>query len=142
MKKLEDKVRRHEEKAKRTLARRQAVKLSKQAAKFRQDAFDAGKRASGMGAKIYGVNHPVYEDLIQPLLKEAAEIAAKYGFDVLYQTRTPIPGSPNYTACLGSFADNNNLTPTMKTCVDLIKARPSLSGDDIGEFNCQPEPAE
>lgn len=141
MKKLEDKVKKHEAKARRTLAKRQANKLSKQAARFRADALTAGCQATQMGMKIYKT-HPVYEELIEPLLKEAAGIAAQAGFDILYQTRTPMPDNPNFTSCLGSFANRNNLTPTMKGCVDLIKARPSLGGDDIGEFKCQPEPTE
>lgn len=142
MKKLEDKVKKHEEKAKRTLARRQAVKLGKQATKFRTDAMMAGLTATKLGAKVYNTRHPIYEDLIEPLLKEAATIAAKAGFDILYQTRTPIPDSPNLTVCLGSFSDPNGLTPTMKAQVDLIKARPHMGGDKLDDLNCQSEPAE
>lgn len=122
MKKLEDKVKKHECKAKRTLLRRQSVKLSKQAAKFRFDALKQGCLATEAGSKIYTKHHPVYEELILPLLEEAKKIALEYGFDIMFQTRTPIPGAENFTH--GIVGIQGEPTPTMQACLDLIKARP------------------
>ena len=142
MKQLENKVAKHEAKAKRTLARRQAKKLLLQATRFRCDALTAGYHAQQLGAKVYS-KHPVFEELILPLLEEAARIAANAGFDILYQTRTPVDGEPNFTHAFGGFKDEKSLTPTMKACVDLIKERPVINGTDgFGNVECQPKPAE
>ncbi|ATW58030.1 hypothetical protein CNR34_00097 [Pseudomonas phage nickie] len=128
MKKLTDKVKIHESKALRTLSRRQARKLAAQAAKHRCDAMKHGANATVAGGKIYTKHHPIYEELILPLLEEATRIASNAGFDILLQVRTPLISEPNFTHAIGGFQDEKNLTPTMKGCIDLIRKRPSLGG--------------
>lgn len=126
MKKLEDKVSRLEGKAKRKLLQKQSREMERQARKFREDSMKIGASLSVAGERIYD-DHPVYVELIEPLLREAARIATKYGFNCLYQTHTPIPGHERYTSAIGAF-DEETMTPTMKGCVELIKQRPQIKG--------------
>lgn len=124
MKKLEDKVKRHEMKAKRALLRRQAVKLSRQAAKFRQDALKAGAEATVAGSNIYH-HHPAYEDLVLPLLEEAHKLCERYGFDVIFHTRTPMKGMPDFTHVIAGFCDQP--TGTMGQCLELIRQQKAIA---------------
>jgi hypothetical protein len=128
MKTLEKNVRRHESKAKRTLARRQAAKLAKQAAKFRLDALQAGCDVHDQGGRVYTDSHPVYNELIEPLLKEVTLICQAQGFDFLLQVRTPMTDHPNLTMALCGIKDQP--TPTMNEQLELIKARPQIVKKD------------
>lgn len=132
MKTLEEKAVIVDFKAKRRLAVKQAVKLEKQAAKFRMDALKYGCELAQRKVQVYKEAHPAYGDRVLPLLHKAASIAGEYGFDILFQTRTPMPGMPDYTSALGGFADEENLTPTMKACVDLVKSSRKVHIDADG----------
>lgn len=132
MKTLEEKAKIVDLKAKRRLAIKQAVKLEKQAAKFRQDSLKFGCELAMKGVHIYKEDHPVYGDMILPLLHKAAGIAGAHAFDILFQTRCPMPNLPDFTSALGAFADENKLTPTMKGCVDLVKASRRVHVDATG----------
>jgi hypothetical protein len=140
MKKFVDKVSRLEGKAKRKLLQKQAREHDRQARKFRQDAMKLGCELAVAGENLYNKHHPVYEELIMPLLDEAARLANKYGFNVLYQTHTPLPGQPMYSHAIGSM-DSRTVTPTMKACVDLIQARPKLSSTAAELITDRAEPA-
>lgn len=143
MKALDLKLKKAEQRAIRSGAKHQAKKLAKQAGKFRADALAAGLKLHEMGNHPYTKHHPVYEEMILPLLEEAAKIASNAGFDILLQVRTPLSTEPNFTHAIGSFKDENNLTPTMKAQVDLIRQRPVLGGGKgIPEVNCPPETTE
>lgn len=126
MKKLETKVAKLEAKAKRLLLKKEAKRLERAAAKFRKDALKIGADLEVSGTRVYQAVHPVYQDMILPLLEEAARIANLYGFNALYQTHTPMPGVEQFTSVLGSI-DSRNVTPTMKSCVDLIQKRPVIA---------------
>lgn len=142
MKALNNKLLKAEQRAIRGGAVREAKKLAKQAGKFRCDALAAGMKMSNLGGKCpYAKHHPVYEELIMPLLEEAANIAANAGFDILIQVRTPLEGAPDFTQAIGGFQDENKLTETMKGCVDLIKARPVLGGTPFGDVKSTPPEA-
>ncbi|UIS24656.1 hypothetical protein S21ZY_094 [Pseudomonas phage ZY21] len=142
MKALDLKLKKAEQRAIRSGAKREAKKLAKQAGKFRADALAAGLQLHQMGARPYNKHHPVYEEMVMPLLEEAARIASNAGFDVLLQVRTPLHTEPNFTHCIGSFQDDKNLTPTMKAQVDLIRARPAFGGESFPEVNAPAEPTE
>lgn len=142
MKALDLKLKKAEQRAIRSGAKREAKKLAKQAGKFRADALAAGLQLHQMGARPYNKHHPVYEEMVLPLLEEAARIASNAGFDIFMQVRTPLSGQPNFTHCVASFQDQNNLTPTMKAQVDIIRARPILGGTQLPELNCPAEPTE
>lgn len=129
MKKLTSKVKVLEAKALRRLHKKSAADHARQAAKFREDSMKLGAQLSVAGASIYSKHHPVYEELVLPLLNQAAQIANKYGFNVLYQTHTPLPGEPNYTHAIGSM-NSETITPTMQACVDLIQTRPAIKVKD------------
>lgn len=142
MKALDLKLKKAEQRAIRSGAKREAKKLAKQAAKFRADALAAGIALHQMGNHPYTKHHPVYEEMILPLLEEAAKIASNAGFDVLFQVRTPLSTEPNFTHAIGGFQDEKNLTPTMKAQVDLIRARPAFGGESFPEMNSPAEPDE
>lgn len=143
MKALDTKMKKAEQRAIRSGAKRQAKKLALQAGKFRADALAAGIKQTELGATIYTKHHPIYEEMILPLLEEAAKIASNAGFDILMQVRTPLSTEPNFTHAIGGFQDEDNLTPTMKAQVDLIRARPVLGGDKgFPEMKTPAEPTE
>ena len=143
MKALDTKMKKAEQRAIRSGAKRQAKKLAAQAGKFRADALAAGIKQTELGATVYTKHHPIYEEMILPLLEEAAKIASNAGFDILMQVRTPLSTEPNFTHAIGGFQDEDNLTPTMKAQVDLIRARPVLSGDKgFPEMKTPAEPTE
>jgi hypothetical protein len=142
MKALDLKMKKAEQRAIRSGAKREAKKLAKQAGKFRADALAAGLKLHEMGAVPYTKHHPVYEEMIMPLLEEAAKIASNAGFDILLQVRTPLHSEPNFTHAIGGFQDENNLTPTMKAQVDLIRARPAFGGEGFPETKAPAEPTE
>lgn len=142
MKALDLKMKRAEQRAIRSGAKREAKKLAKQAGKFRADALAAGLKLHEMGSRPYTKHHPVYEEMVMPLLEEAARIASNAGFDILLQVRTPLHTEPNFTHCIGGFQDENKLTPTMKAQVDLIRARPAFGGETFPEVNAPAEPTE
>jgi hypothetical protein len=123
MKKLTSKIKILEAKALRKLHKKSASEHARQAAKFREDSMKLGAMVHQTGENIYKIDHPVYVELVQPLLMQATQIANKYGFNVLYQTHTPLPGMPLYSAVIGSI-DSKTVTPTMQGCIDFIKSRP------------------
>lgn len=127
MKKLLTKIQKLEARAKRKLLVKQAQEHLRQAGKFREDAFKVGCELMLAGDKPFKDGHPVYIDQIRPLLEQAAKIASKYGFNVLYQTHTPMEGHPLFTSAIAGW-NPDFLTPTMKGCIDLIKERPILGG--------------
>lgn len=129
MKALEKNVAKHERRAKRTLAKKQAKKLEHQAAKFREDALKLGLELQLDGSKIYKVSHPAYEEMILPLLERAASYAQFYGFNALFQVQTPLPSAPLFTNCLGTI-DSNTASPTMLGCIELIEKRPVMEMKD------------
>lgn len=133
MKELISKVEKMEAGAKRTLVKKQAKKLEHQAAKFREDSLKLSSQLTVAGRNIYkSGKHPVYEELIEPLLERAAGIANFYGFNALFQVQTPVEGMPHFTSCLGTI-DSDTVSPTMKGCVELIEKRPVIGkvGDSL-----------
>lgn len=132
MKKLTSKVRILEAKATRRLHKKSAADHARQAAKFRMDSLKLGCELAGVDESPYKASHPVYEELILPLLSQATQIANKYGFNTLYQTQTPIEGMPNYTHMLGAV-DNKTVSATMKAQLDLIHSRPETKIDKHGK---------
>lgn len=127
MKKLVTKIQKLEAKAKRKLLVRQAQEHLRQAGKFREDAMKVGCELAIAGSNPFKDGHPVYIDQIRPLLEQAAKIAAKYGFNTLYQTHTPMEGHPNFTSALGNI-NPDFVTPTMRECVEAIQKQPVLGG--------------
>lgn len=132
MKKLTNKVRILEAKATRRLHKKSAADHARQAAKFRMDSLKLGCELAQVGESPYKASHPVYEELILPLLNQAVQIANKYGFNTLYQTQTPVEGMPNYTHMLGA-ADSSTISETMKAQLDLIHSRPETKIDKHGK---------
>lgn len=132
MKKLTSRVRILEAKATRRLHKKSATNHARQAAKFRMDSLKLGCDLAGVGESPYKTSHPVYDELILPLLNQAAQIANKYGFNTLYQTQTPLPEMPNFTHMLGA-ADSRTISTTMKAQLDLIHSRPETKIDKNGK---------
>jgi hypothetical protein len=135
------KLKRSEQRAIRSGARKQGKKLLHQATKFHEDALRAGCKLNQLGASPYKDKHPAYEELVLPLLEQASRLCAVLGFDVLFQVRTPIPGEPNFTACVAGFQNEKSLTPTMKAQIDLIQQRPVIGKEDgfsTAAFDSQP----
>lgn len=134
MKKLTNKVRILEAKSLRKLHKKSASDHARQAAKFREDSLKLGCHLAQAGENPYksGTDHPVYAELILPLLQQAAQIGAKYGFNCLFQVQTPIEGMPEFTHCIGNM-NSETVSPTMKACVELIEKRPLIGrkGDDL-----------
>lgn len=138
MRKLTNKVRILEAKSLRKLHKKSASDHARQAAKFREDSLKLGCQLAQAGDNPYkkGTDHPVYAELILPLLQQASQIGAKYGFNTLFQVQTPIEGMPEFTHALGSI-NSKTVSPTMKACVDLIEKRP-LIGNKGGELISEP----
>ncbi|UKL14996.1 hypothetical protein hairong_091 [Pseudomonas phage hairong] len=132
MKKLTSKVKVLEAKALRKLHKRQAADHARQAAKFRYDSMKLGCELAMAGENIYKNNHPVYDELILPLLNQAVQIANKYGFNTVFQTQTPVPEMPNFTHMLGA-ADSRTISPTLQGCLDFINSRPEAKIDKNGK---------
>lgn len=123
MKKLTSKVKVLEAKALRKLHKRSAADHARQAAKFREDSMKLGAQLSVAGEHIYKADHPVYDELILPLLHQASQIASKYGFNTLFQTQTPLPDMPHFTHMIGS-ASSETISPTMQGQLEYIQSRP------------------
>ena len=136
MKKLTNKVRILEAKATRRLHKKSAADHARQAAKFRMDSLKLGCELAQVGSNPYKTVHPVYDELIQPLLMQAAEIGKKYGFNMLFQVHTPMPGMERFTSCIGSL-DKEKLTPTMAECVKIIEATPTFVSKN-GKLTTEP----
>lgn len=142
MKKLTNKVRILEAKSLRKLHKKSASDHARQAAKFREDSLKLGCHLAQAGENPYksGTDHPVYAELILPLLQQAAQIGAKHGFNVLFQVQTPLEGFPHFTHCIGSM-NEETVSPTMKGCVELIQARPAYvrkGGQLVAEPRTEP----
>lgn len=131
MKKLASKAKVQEAKDLRKLHKRDASDHARLAAKAREQSMKLGAQLTVVGEGVYKLGHPVYEELIQPLLNQAAQIGSKYGFNTLFQTQTPLPGMPNYTHTIGA-ADSRTISTTMQGCIDLISSRPELKIDKHG----------
>lgn len=125
MKKLVTKIQKLEARAKRKLLVKQAQDHLRQATKFREDAMKVGCELMLAGDHPFKEGHPVYIDQIRPLLEQAAKIAAKYGFNTLYQTHTPMEGHPHFTSAIGNI-NPDFVTPTMRGCIELIEKQPSI----------------
>lgn len=131
MKKLTTKVQKLEAKALRKLHKKSAADHARQANKFREDSMKLGAQLTVSGDLIYKTDHPVYDELILPLLNQAVQIANKYGFNTLFQTQTPLPGMPNYTHMIGS-SDSRTISPTLKGCIELVQSRPEAKMNKDG----------
>lgn len=129
--KLVSKVAVMQSKATRKLLKKSASDHAREAARFREDSLREGARLTEAGVQIYKDSHPIYEELILPLLNQAVQIANKYGFNVLYQTQTPTPEMPEYTHAFAS-ANSKTITPTMQGCIDLIHSRPTVKRNSDG----------
>lgn len=137
MKKLERTIEVHSLRAKRALLLKQARKLEAEAAKFRADACEAGCQLTGMGEDIYN-DHPIYHDMVYPYLKKARHASVVFGFDALYQTRTPLPGCPDFTHAIAGIIKDP--TPAMKGCLDLIMSRPTVTINKDGTVSERSDP--
>lgn len=129
--KLVSKVAVMQSKATRKLLKKSASDHAREAARFREDSLREGARLAEAGVQVYKDSHPIYEELILPLLNQAVQIANKHGFNVLYQTQTPTPEMPEYTHAFAS-ANSKTITPTMQGCIDLIHSRPTVKRNSDG----------
>lgn len=139
MKKLIRTIEVHELRAKRALFLRKARALEAEAMKFRRDAAEAGCELTNLGEPIY-TGHPLYQDMVYPLIKRARHNCVVFGFDLMFQTRTPLPGSPDFTHAIVGIIDEP--TPTMAGCLELIQKRPSITMNPDGtvsEYHHTPE---
>lgn len=134
MKKLINTIEVHELRAKRALFIKKARELEKQAAKFRQDAMEAGCKLHQLGEPMY-TRHPIYADMVYPYLRMARNISLNARFDLLFQVRTPMSTEPDWTEGIAGIMDEP--TETMGKCIDLINSRPTFVVDP-GKIVSQP----
>lgn len=126
-------IKRLEHKGLRILAKKQARRLEEQAREFRRDALVH----AAYSEKDYGTEHPVYEELVAPIVQQLKQVCLDNGFSFITVVHTPTENEPKHTVLTtGQFDD---APETFVKMVELAQTRPQVQDNIASNYLEQSE---